>query len=323
MRNDISVQVARATQTEAEATLYGCCERRSGNESAFVTCGVTLEYDCPATWLGAGSVCASNCDDQRLAPCCLHNNGTCAIVTSSYCDALGGTYHPEAQRCGEVNCLRDSCGPGGSAENPDQGWRILTALFMHAGAIHLLVMLYVQLSVGVPLERKAGWLRIALIYLISGCGGNLVSALFVPNSAQVGASGAVYGLVATALVDLMHCWRLLKSPWVQLGTYLIQTAVLLLLGTTPWLDNFAHVGGFLFGLLGGIVFLPYVTFGAWDKFRKRLLLVICFPALVLAFLVVLVLFYRVQNTNFCPGCERIQCVDWVKGLCDNGAVSEA
>ena len=35
------------------------------------------------------------------------------------------------------------------------------------------------------------------------------------------------------------------------------------LGTLPFVDNFAHVGAFVFGVLSSIIFLPYVTFGKW------------------------------------------------------------
>ncbi len=40
-------------------------------------------------------------------------------------------------------------------------------------------------------------------------------------------------------------------------------------GTLPWFNNIAHVGGFVFGVLSAIVFLPFITFGKLDKYRKR------------------------------------------------------
>eukprot|EP00730_Choanoeca_flexa_P002496 TRINITY_DN11070_c0_g2_i2.p1 TRINITY_DN11070_c0_g2~~TRINITY_DN11070_c0_g2_i2.p1 ORF type:complete len:657 (+),score=76.79 TRINITY_DN11070_c0_g2_i2:955-2925(+) len=316
MRQDIAVKTELARQAVIEQRDYGCCVEAFGNNTpTFRACGMTIQADCPHSW--SRQRCSSDCDDVRLRPCCLQLNGTCAITTKSYCQAYHGVWQTNALLCEDVACLEESCGRLSDPNHPDQGWRFISAMFLHTGVIHFVINIAIQLNMGQPLEAKTGWLRTALIYFISGLGGNLVSGVFVPRSPQVGASGAVYGLIGAAVVDLFHSWQALKRPWSKAGGFLIQVALLLLLGTTPWLDQFAHVGGFVFGLLSGIVFLPYVTFGAWDRFRKRLLLLICIPVMLILLVVLLVIFYRVQNSNFCPGCEIIQCVEYTDGFCDN------
>lgn len=82
----------------------------------------------------------------------------------------------------KVNCLSEVCKMGGipaDDEFPDQSkgnqwWRFFIPLIFHMGIIHLLIIMMIQLYIGIKIERTAGWLRVSLIYFISGIGGNLV-----------------------------------------------------------------------------------------------------------------------------------------------------
>jgi multisubunit Na+/H+ antiporter MnhB subunit len=73
-------------------------------------------------------------------------------------------------------------------------------------------------------------------------------------------------------------------------------------------------GGFIFGLVAAVVFLPYITFGKWDRRRKRLLLVIGFLLLCVLFGLLLGAFY-LQKNNFCPWCHYFDCIPWSKDFC--------
>ena len=70
---------------------------------------------------------------------------------------------------------------GGNPTLPEanQFWRWFLSIFIHLGVIHLIIVVPIQLYVGIKIERTIGWLRIGLIYLISGVGGNIVSDLCV------------------------------------------------------------------------------------------------------------------------------------------------
>ena len=76
-----------------------------------------------------------------------------------------------------------------------QWWRFLSAIFLHVGLFHLLMNLFFQIRTGMQLERSIGFLKTSIAYIVSGIGGNLASAIFLPNLLTVGASGALFGLI--------------------------------------------------------------------------------------------------------------------------------
>jgi len=71
-------------------------------------------------------------------------------------------------------------------ESPDQFYRLISSLFLHAGLGHICVTLLFHWFIMRDLEKLAGPLRIALIYIGSGIAGNLASVLLEPHRAEVG-----------------------------------------------------------------------------------------------------------------------------------------
>lgn len=115
-------------------------------------------------------------------PCCISITGHCQVMHIDECTARRGIFHPNNDSCDEVNCLRDICGfneafVGEERAGPtaNQFWRWFMSIFIHLGIIHTLIVVVIQLYVGIKIERTIGWLRVMLIYLISGVGGNIVS----------------------------------------------------------------------------------------------------------------------------------------------------
>ena len=125
-------------------------------------------------------------------PCCVSITGHCLVTSREECDARGGMFHEDQDNCREVNCFRGICGFNGANIGGGQGfvvlptanqfWRWFISLFVHLGVIHMVVLMPIQLYVGIKIERTIGWLRIGIIYLISGVGGNLVSVRRMPAS---------------------------------------------------------------------------------------------------------------------------------------------
>lgn len=87
----------------------------------------------------------------------------------------------------QVSCLDDVCGmlPFMRRRRPDQLYRAWTSLFVHAGLLHLAASLALQWLFMRDLEKMAGPVRMAVIYLGSGVAGNMASAIFEPYRAEV------------------------------------------------------------------------------------------------------------------------------------------
>ena len=91
-----------------------------------------------------------------------------------------------------------------------------------------------------------------------------LSAIFVPYEVQFGASGAIFGLLAVIVVELIQSWQIVDRAWWELIKIAAVTIVMFGLGTLPYVDNVAHVGGFFNGILAALIFIPYITFGKFD-----------------------------------------------------------
>ena len=72
---------------------------------------------------------------------------------------------------------------------------------------------------------------------------------------------------------------------------------LFVFGLLPYVDNFAHIFGFLYGFLLAFVFLPYIHFGRRDRNRKRVQIIVSAVAFVGLTVVGLWLFYYYQDIN--------------------------
>lgn len=133
-------------------------------------------------------------------------------------------------------------------------WRLLTFPCLHAGFIHLCVNLVSVLLVGIHLEQEFGSrenpvlfilfhnleyytsstmsttepslyfpfylaVRIGMIYILSAFLGSLFAALFVRGNPQVGASGALFGLLGTTLSRLIRNWSTYTDKVIQFGYF--------------------------------------------------------------------------------------------------------
>jgi len=131
-----------------------------------------------------------------------------------------------------------------------QLWRFVTPVLLHASVPHILFNMYALVAFGSGLERHFGHTRFLLLYVLGGFTGNVLSFL-LSDGYSVGASTAVFGLVGAEGVFLFQNRGLLGNQFGRaIGNVLFIVAVNLMLGLTPGIDNWGHVGG----LLGGLVF---------------------------------------------------------------------
>ncbi|KAK9985272.1 hypothetical protein SO802_030223 [Lithocarpus litseifolius] len=216
-----------------------------------------------------------------------------------------------------------------------QGWRLITCNWLHAGLFHILANMLSLLVIGIRLEREFGFVRIGLLYAISGLGGSVLSALFIQTNISVGASGAVFGLLGGMLSELITNWTLYANKFAALLTLVIIVVVNLAVGILPHVDNFAHIGGFFSGFLLGFVFLIRPQFG-WvsqryastasnnPKFKmyQCILWVVSLVLLIVGFTVGMVLLLRgVDANDHCSWCHYLSCVPTSKWSCNTQAVS--
>ncbi|KAM9716968.1 inactive rhomboid protein 1 isoform 2-T5 [Menidia menidia] len=249
-------------------------------------------------------------------PCCIGTKGRCEITSREYCNFMQGYFHEEATLCSQVACMNDVCGllPFLNPEIPDQFSRLWLSLFLHAGILHCVVSVLFQMTVLRDIEKLAGWLRISIIYMLSGITGNLASAIFLPYRAEVGPAGSQFGILACLFVELFQSWQILERPWRAFAKLLAISIFFFSFGLLPWIDNFAHIFGFVSGFFLSFAFLPYISFGPSDMYRKRVQICVFLFIFVglLAALVVLFYVYPVK----CDWCEYLTCIPINDKFCE-------
>ncbi len=181
-----------------------------------------------------------------------------------------------------------------------QWWRIVTAMFVHVGLLHLMTNMWCLWNLGLLAEPLLGSFGVFAVYILTGAAGNLLSTfvnwvqyhsqssmgMFAYGPVGAGASGAVFG-IAGALIVLLKSQRLPVPPneLKRLRRSVIYFAAINLVigfsisfgthvfGSGLSIDNMAHLGGFGSGLLFAMPLVP--RFGSPRKlFTARLRLAI-------------------------------------------------
>lgn len=131
-------------------------------------------------------------------------------------------------------------------------WRLITPIFIHIGIIHFLFNSYILYFIGNQLESLLGARRFLVIYLGSGLLGNVASAVMTPVL-SAGASSSIFGLLGCGFyIERTIRMRLEKDSGVKGGSkaYAMTILINLVFGlVVPFIDNAAHVGGLVGGLL--------------------------------------------------------------------------
>lgn len=134
-------------------------------------------------------------------------------------------------------------------------WRLASAAFVHGGIIHILFNMWCLYSLGPLSERLFGKWQTICIYLLTGVGGSLLSIAYDPMRLSVGASGAIFGIAGALLAGLKFGNLSISAGQKRaIITSMITFAVLnFSLGAARnSVDNMAHLGGFVTGLLVGL-----------------------------------------------------------------------
>jgi len=131
-----------------------------------------------------------------------------------------------------------------------QWWRLVTAIFLHAGLFHIGMNLWCLFDLGPEVESLFSTAKFVVFYLVTGVLGFVLSLWWRPMGMSIGASGAVCGLIGVLIGASFHHGHLGKAYRGQLWRWMIYIAIF---GIFLPIDNAAHFGGLASGLLLGYV----------------------------------------------------------------------
>ena len=135
-------------------------------------------------------------------------------------------------------------------------WRILTGGALHGGFLHLYFNSQAFYGFGSLIEFLSNRAHIAIVFLLSVIGGGLLSLVFMPENASVGASGGIMGLIGYLAIYGYRRKRQLPPDFLK--TMLINIGFITAFGIVAYqiVDNFAHLGGLLVGAIYALVQVP-------------------------------------------------------------------
>jgi len=190
-------------------------------------------------------------------------------------------HHVSAWTPGSDQLMHWGANHAGAVLLGGEWWRIVTAMFVHVGLVHLATNMWCLWNLGLLAEPLVGSAGLVAVYVLTGAAGNLLSTLWnythpfheangaVSFAAGAGASGAVFG-IAGVLIILLKSQRLPVPPveLKKLRRSVIYFAAINLvigfsisfgashMGTGLRIDNSAHLGGFLCGLIFALPMVP-------------------------------------------------------------------
>ena len=142
-----------------------------------------------------------------------------------------------------------------------QYWRLVTSGFLHENLLHIGFNMYILYILGQILEPALGHVKYGVIYAVSLLTGSLGALLVTPHSLTVGASGAVFGLMGAAAVEMRARQIPIMQSWIG-GLILINLIISFTLPGISW-------GGHIGGLIGGALVAIALQLGA--RYRAQAL----------------------------------------------------
>ncbi len=135
-------------------------------------------------------------------------------------------------------------------------WRLITSTFIHIGIFHLLMNMYALIYIGLLLEPYLGKTRFLSAYLLTGLVGSVTSLYWNEITISAGASGAIFGMYGVFLAMLST--NLIektarKTLFISIGIFVLYN---LANGLKGGVDNAAHLGGLISGVIIGYSFYP-------------------------------------------------------------------
>ncbi len=237
------------------------CYRHPSQETAVTcsTCGRPICPDCMVfAAVGikcpecAGRATGAQKTARRIGTSA--GQGTGAIVTKTLIGINVAVYLVQIAQANDIRGVDGPLFENGVLFGPlvaeGEWWRLITSGFLHASPIHLLFNMLMLWWFGAALETLLGRGRYIAIYLISILAGSAGALLVAPDSAVVGASGAVFGILGAGLVLERNRIQVFGgSALLVVGFNLVLSFVL----------SYVSLGGHLGGLAGGVACILVLT----------------------------------------------------------------
>jgi membrane associated rhomboid family serine protease len=152
-------------------------------------------------------------------------------------------------------------------------WTILTYMFVHANVMHILLNMLALYFFGPAIERRLGSGNFLGLYFVSGILGAVLTFIFAPYSAVVGASGAVMGVTAAYARywphDKIYIWGILPvSAWMMVVGLALFSIWSGFGGSRSGVADWAHLGGLAAGYLYAFAY-DRRRGKAWPLAQKR------------------------------------------------------
>ncbi|WFD30108.1 protein S-acyltransferase [Malassezia sp. CBS 17886] len=233
-----------------------------------------------------------------------------ALPTTSEIPCLENSTSSQKMFSGSELCtIAHVCGLD-DPHNPNQAYRFVTPVFLHAGIVHILFNLLVLLTLCAQIEKLIGSTAYLIVFMAGGIGGNLLGGSFgLIGQPSLGASGSIYAFISLEIVDLCYNWKYEMRAKMRVAMSIIFAIVGLALGLLPGIDNFAHIGGFCIGILGGLIFSPSIHATRTHMLVTWALRVVGLGLLVAFFVALTLNFYNSDDpADACSWCRYLSCL---------------
>ena len=215
---------------------------------------------------------------------------TSAIIGANVLVFLGMTLSGVSPTAPQISDLVKWGANTGAQTLASQPWRIWTSNYVHIGIVHILLNMWCLWSLGALAERVFDRWTYFLTYTFCGIAGSLASLGLHPNRFGAGASGAIFGL-AGALISAFYLGHLpvpTRAMKSTLRSLVLFAAYNLFFGAVvPAIDNSAHIGGLVCGLVLGALLARHLTSPPDERnsWRQRVFLVSGVVLLAIFFLI--------------------------------------
>ncbi len=164
-------------------------------------------------------------------------------------------------------------------------WRLITNCFIHVGILHLLLNMYALLYIGLLLEPKLGSQCFFTAYLLTGIAGSVNSLYWHELTISAGASGAIFGLYGVFLAMLTTNLIEKTARKALLASISVFVVYNLANGLKDGIDNAAHIGGLICGLIIGYAYYPGLKKTVSKVFQYTTLIVLVVFVLTTSFVI--------------------------------------